>query len=397
MSFAIFLDATIATAIRPHIVAVVADDLGWYDTAIRNPNAPTPAIANLSAHGLQLERHYVFRFCSPSRRAFLTGRLPTSLTTIQPDNLDAKWPTNLCSDVLPLATTTIAEKLSAVGYACHFVGKGHLGYQTSDHLPVNRGFASHVGYLNGAEIYYHGCLGSGNCSADPEQGHHDLWDGLAPAVASVPLIEYSADFYTARAVELIRAHPAAGPTQAGAAPLPLFLYFAIQNVHAPFQLPPAWQTRAYPAMGAAFHTYANMLALLDESVANLTRALRTSRLWDTTLLLFTADNGGTLQFGNNHPLRGHKHDPWEGEAAHAGGLPRTQRPHARTTARSLSHTVPARTHRVCVRAHSASHCGVCLAVCACVVAQAARARLPSSQVASSLPTSTAPPPTPSST
>ena len=30
------------------------------------------------------------------------------------------------------------------------VGKGHLGYMTTDHLPANRGFDTHVGYLGGA-------------------------------------------------------------------------------------------------------------------------------------------------------------------------------------------------------------------------------------------------------
>ena len=32
----------------------------------------------------------------------------------------------------------------------HMVGKGHLGYMTTDHLPANRGFDTHVGYLGGA-------------------------------------------------------------------------------------------------------------------------------------------------------------------------------------------------------------------------------------------------------
>ena len=35
-------------------------------------------------------------------------------------------------------------------------------------------------------------------------------------------------------------------------------------------------------------------------------------LYDNTLLLFSADNGGTLTYGNNFPLMGHKHDAWEG-------------------------------------------------------------------------------------
>ena len=87
------------------------------------------------------------------------------------------------------------------------------------------------------------------------------------------------------------------------------MYVPYQNVHSPYTLPPAWEEREYPAMGDRLHTYANMLALLDEGIGNLTSALRSSGLWASTLMLFTADNGAPGKFGNNHPLLGHKHDP----------------------------------------------------------------------------------------
>jgi hypothetical protein len=87
------------------------------------------------------------------------------------------------------------------------------------------------------------------------------------------------------------------------------MYFAIQNVHSPYTLPPAWEVKEFPQMWDK--TYANMLALLDSATANLTLALHRSGLWDDTLILWTSDNGG-IGRGNNHGLRGHKHDPWEG-------------------------------------------------------------------------------------
>ena len=55
-----------------------------------------------------------------------------------------------------------------------------------------------------------------------------------------------------------------------------------------------------------------MLHMLDGGVSNVTAALRSQGMWMNTLMLFTADNGGIGKFGNNHPLRGHKHDPFEG-------------------------------------------------------------------------------------
>ena len=47
-----------------------------------------------------------------------------------------------CSNYLPLKFTLLPAKLKQAGYETHMVGKGHLGYQTTDHLPVNRGFVS---------------------------------------------------------------------------------------------------------------------------------------------------------------------------------------------------------------------------------------------------------------
>ena len=126
---------------RPHIVFILADDLGWYDTAIYNPVAPTPTLHNLTTQGIRLDHHYVFRYCSPTRRSFLSGRLPNKITSVQPDGPD------LCSDFLPLAITLLPEKLATTGaYESHFIGKGHEGYETTDHLPINRGFKSHMGY-----------------------------------------------------------------------------------------------------------------------------------------------------------------------------------------------------------------------------------------------------------
>ncbi|KAJ1449643.1 alkaline-phosphatase-like protein, partial [Pelagophyceae sp. CCMP2097] len=301
----------------PHIIALLADDLGWHDTAPRNPAAPTPVLAKLAREGITLDRHYVFRFCSPTRRALLTGRLPTSLTTSQPDGAD------LCSDFLPLALPLVSEVLAAAGYACHFIGKGHLGYETTDHLPVNRGFATHVGYLGGSEGYAHG-----GGSADSKVGKHDLWRDQGPAFEDTATMSYSTDAYAAEASKLISRHDAQEP---------MFMYLAFQSVHAPWTLPPAWQVRDYPDF--PFQTYANMLALMDEGVGNVTRALQEAAMWEDTLLLFTSDNGGVGAFGNNFPLHGHKHDPYEGgtraAALVAGGfVPQALRG---TTSQALVH------------------------------------------------------------
>ena len=80
----------------------------------------------------------LLRSCSPTRRSYLTGRFPVHVSAVQAQP---------CDNTLPLQVTLLPEKLkkAPVPWATHFVGKGHLGYPTTDHLPVNRGFDTHVG------------------------------------------------------------------------------------------------------------------------------------------------------------------------------------------------------------------------------------------------------------
>ena len=41
-----------------------------------------------------------------------------------------------------LQFTLRPAKLKEAGFQTHMIGKGHLGYQTTDHLPIHRGFVS---------------------------------------------------------------------------------------------------------------------------------------------------------------------------------------------------------------------------------------------------------------
>ena len=109
----------------------------------------------------------------------LSGRYPNHIS-------NAQAPT--CSNYLPLEFTLLSQKLAQAKYSSHFVGKGHLGWNTDDHLLINRGFDSHVGYLGGAETYSHG-----GGDADPGKGRHDFWsDGERgrPQAMSMPLTAF---------------------------------------------------------------------------------------------------------------------------------------------------------------------------------------------------------------
>ena len=56
-----------------------------------------------------------------------------------------------------------------------------------------------------------------------------------------------------------------------------------------------------------------MLSRLDKGVRAVVRRLKTSGMWERTLLVFSTDNGGAVsRSGSNHPLRGTKGTLFEG-------------------------------------------------------------------------------------
>src|SRR6266567_4560357 len=71
--------ARAADALRPNVVFILADDLGWADVGFHGPDIKTPNIDKLAASGVRLEQFYVQSVCSPTRAALLTGRYPMRL------------------------------------------------------------------------------------------------------------------------------------------------------------------------------------------------------------------------------------------------------------------------------------------------------------------------------
>ena len=116
----------------------------------------------------------------------------------------------VCSNYLPLEMDLISHKMKAAGFATHFIGKGHLSYLTTDHMPINRAFDSHVGYLNAMEEYQHG-LDTG-CFWKQCPWEHtcnlDFWDDHGPASAALLAgLHYSTNWYANRAISKIQQHP----------------------------------------------------------------------------------------------------------------------------------------------------------------------------------------------
>src|SRR5262245_17305898 len=66
-----------ATASRPNIVYILADDLGYGDVSCFYPagKIPTPNIDKLASQGMKFtDAHSASSLCSPTRYSIITGR-----------------------------------------------------------------------------------------------------------------------------------------------------------------------------------------------------------------------------------------------------------------------------------------------------------------------------------
>jgi arylsulfatase A-like enzyme len=77
--------ARAADVTSPHIIFVMADDMGWGQTGYRNhPVLKTPNLDAMAASGLRFERFYAgCPVCSPTRASVLTGRSPDRAGVLQ--------------------------------------------------------------------------------------------------------------------------------------------------------------------------------------------------------------------------------------------------------------------------------------------------------------------------
>lgn len=65
--------AELASASRPNIVLILADDLGYSDTAPYGSEVKTPTISALAEQGLSFTNYHTAANCAPSRAMLLTG------------------------------------------------------------------------------------------------------------------------------------------------------------------------------------------------------------------------------------------------------------------------------------------------------------------------------------
>jgi arylsulfatase B len=276
-------------AVKPNVVFILTDDLGYYAPGYNNPDLITPTLDNLASTGVTLTHHYTYMFCAPSRGAFLTGRFPYKLSATRCNFIP---PT--IQDGIDLNFTMLPKKLQEGGYISHHVGKWHQGLFSQEYTPQARGFATTDGFLEGGEDHFtQSTFYSSICAAK------DIWvnGSVAPQYQGI----YTGFRITGTAVNILQNHAARyGP----ASDTPLFMYLALHNTHAPLEAPQKYLDM-YPNVSyLPKKTFYAMTAVVDEAVANVTRALHETEMWNNTLLVWTTDNGSPVTVGgSNYPLR----------------------------------------------------------------------------------------------
>jgi len=307
----------------PHIVLILADDLGWGDPAGAGPDSllETPSLDRIAAEGVRCtDAHSPSSVCTPTRYGVLTGRYA--------------WRTRLRSGVLMGRSraliesdrTTLPSLLAAAGYRTSGVGKWHLGLQEkgpTDYTkplipgPNTVGFQRFWGIPASLDmepyLYFEdhqvvqAATEKTKASRSVRHGGAGFWRAgpIAPDFRHADVLPDIGQ----RAVSEIERHHRVHPDE------PLFLYVALSAPHTPWL--PDSQFDALEAAGV----YGAFVAHVDAVVGEIDDALRRTRMQSRTLLVFTSDNGAHWTPADREKYPHRANGPWRGQKAdiHEGG------------------------------------------------------------------------------
>ena len=328
-----------ADDIRPNIVLILADDLGFNDISFYNGGAGsgslmTPNIDQVAYDGVIFENGYAANaMCAPSRASIMTGRYSTRfgfeftplfpgalklmewIADIQNDELKLEIEEKLYDDAkdvfsagVPTEEITIAEVLQDTGYYTAHIGKWHLGRVNGSH-PNDQGFDDSLLMDGGLYLPENDQRVVNAKTSHPvdnmvwAKGQFSASFNKSPRFAPGG---YLTDYYTDEAIKVIEKNKNR----------PFFLYLAHWAVHNPLQaLKSDVEAVHHHTKGHNLQVYSGMIRALDRSVGRIVDALEENGLTDNTLIIITSDNGGASYIeltDINKPYRGWKLTHFEG-------------------------------------------------------------------------------------
>lgn len=286
---------------QPNIVVIMTDNQGYGDLgAYGGLRAPTPRIDKLASEGVMFQDFQVEPNCSPSRAAFMTGRMPIRSGTDglvmpgQPGGLD------------PMEVT-LAEVLKGAGYATSYYGKWHLG-EVAEREPQMQGFDYWYGIHNTSLPVDPAFPGTDMELIDTQKVVEGQKGEPAEVVREMnieyrPLIDRD---LTEMGVSYIDKE---AKTEG-----PFFMMISYINPHHPVVPHPDFKGKSG---GGA---YSDVLMEIDYNTGLILDAIDKANIRENTIVLWFSDNGPTRY--SLHPDQNGDNGMWSGELGSAweGGL-----------------------------------------------------------------------------
>lgn len=270
---------------RPNIVVIVADDMGWGDSATYGHELiQTPNIDRLASQGVKLTQCYAAcGVCSPSRSAILTGRTPYRNGVYR--HLSGNHEAHLRASEI-----TYPELLREAGYETCHVGKWHLLSKQQFNNPA---------YPQPGDHGYDHWMATHN-NADPS--HENPVNIVRNGEPLGELTGYSAQLVAGEAVRWLE--------QLRDPDKPFVLSVWFHEPHSPI----ATDSRFSSLYGEHENRkYMGNITQLDHALGMVMDALDEQGLRENTWLFFTSDNGPVPAFGGTSGgLRGNKRSEYEG-------------------------------------------------------------------------------------
>jgi arylsulfatase len=160
--------APIDKDLRPNIVLIVADDMGYSDLSAFGSEIKTPNLDAIANQGVILSNYHTAPTCSPTRSMLMSGTdnhiagVGTMAELVLPEQKGKLGYEGYLTD----RVVAFPKLLQANGYRTMMVGKWHLG-RTPELSPVARGFDQSFALIEGSADHFT----QGGTTDKKSQGH----------------------------------------------------------------------------------------------------------------------------------------------------------------------------------------------------------------------------------